>query len=85
MWSPLDQVLLLCLMAVLVGAENWVEFAKFGMKKLELLRRFRSYENDTLSHDQQAACSRCSMPSSSSAASLPGSAHLPSPAPTSSP
>ena len=49
---PLDEVLLLCLLAVLAGAEGWVEIATFGKKKLGLLRRFRPFANGTPSHDQ---------------------------------
>src|SRR5260370_41434049 len=37
---PLDEVLLLCLLAVLAGAETFVDIARFGGKKLPLLRRF---------------------------------------------
>ncbi len=51
-WYPLDEVLLVCLLAVLASAESWVEIAEFGKKKLELLRRFRPFENGTPSHDQ---------------------------------
>ena len=51
-WYPLDEVLLLCLVAVLAAAESWVEIAEFDKKKLELLRRFRPFENGTPSHDQ---------------------------------
>jgi predicted transposase YbfD/YdcC len=51
-WYPLDEVLLLCLVAVLAAAESWVEIAEFGKKKLGLLRRFRPFENGTPSHDQ---------------------------------
>jgi hypothetical protein len=36
--SPLAEVLLLCLLAVLAGAESFVEIARFGEKKIELLR-----------------------------------------------
>lgn len=49
---PLDEVLLLCLLAVLAGAEGWVEIATFGKQKLGLLRRFRPFANGTPSHDQ---------------------------------
>lgn len=49
---PLDEVLLLCLIAVLAGAEGWVEIATFGKKKLGLLRRFLPFVNGTPSHDQ---------------------------------
>src|SRR3984893_12546863 len=49
---PLDEVLLLVLLGVLAGCESWVEIAKFGEKKLDLLRRFRPFEDGTPSHDQ---------------------------------
>ena len=49
---PLDEVLLLSLLGVLAGCESWVEIAKFGEKKLELLRRFRPFRVGTPSHDQ---------------------------------
>jgi predicted transposase YbfD/YdcC len=49
---PLDEVLLLCLLAVLAGAESFVEIARFGTKKLDLLRRFRTFADGTPSHDQ---------------------------------
>src|SRR5438046_2921462 len=48
---PLDEVLLLCLLAVLAGAETFVDIARFGEKKLELLRRFRPFRDGTPSHD----------------------------------
>jgi predicted transposase YbfD/YdcC len=38
---PLDEILLLALLAVLGGADSFVEIARFGCKKRELLRRFR--------------------------------------------
>ena len=37
---PLAEVLLLCLLAVLAGAESFVDIARFGEKKIEFLRRF---------------------------------------------
>jgi hypothetical protein len=49
---PLDEVLLLCLLAVLTGAEAFVDIARFGEKKIDLLRRFRSFRDGTPSHDQ---------------------------------
>ena len=49
---PLDEVLLLCLVAVLAGAESFVEIARFGTKKRDLLRRFRPFAEGTPSHDQ---------------------------------
>ena len=48
---PLDEVLLLSLLAVLAGAETFVEIARFGGTKLALLRRFRPFRDGTPSHD----------------------------------
>jgi len=48
---PLDEVLLLCLLAVLAGAETFVDIARFGSKKLAFLRRFRPFREGTPSHD----------------------------------
>lgn len=48
---PLDEILLLCLLAVLAGAETFVDIALFGDKKLDLLRRFRPFCDGTPSHD----------------------------------
>lgn len=48
---PLDEVLLLCLLAVLAGAEAFTDIARFGTKKLELLRRFRPFRDGTPAHD----------------------------------
>ena len=48
---PLAEVLLLCLLAVLAGAETFVDIALFGDKKLEFLRRFRPFAQGTPSHD----------------------------------
>lgn len=47
----LDEILLLCLMAVLAGAEGFTDIACFGKKKLALLRQFLPYEHGTPSHD----------------------------------
>ncbi len=49
---PLSEVLLLTLIAVLCGADSWVEIAKFGEKRRDFLRRFAPFENGTPSHDQ---------------------------------
>src|SRR5262245_54395429 len=48
---PLDEVLLLCLLAVLAGSETFVDIARFGEKKISLLRRFRPFLHGTPSHD----------------------------------
>jgi predicted transposase YbfD/YdcC len=48
---PLDEVLLLCLLAVLAGAETITDIARFGDKKLRVLRRFRPFREGTPAHD----------------------------------
>ena len=48
---PLPEALLLILLAVLAGAETFTDIARFGEKKLELLRRFRPFKNGTPAHD----------------------------------
>jgi predicted transposase YbfD/YdcC len=48
---PLPEVLLLCLLAVLAGAETFVDIARFGEKKIGLLRRFRPFRHGTPAHD----------------------------------
>jgi hypothetical protein len=48
---PLDEVLLLSLLGVLAGAENFAGIARFGEKKLELLRRFLPFADGTAPHD----------------------------------
>lgn len=47
----LDEVLLLCLLAVVAGADCIVEIARFGQKKRDLLGRFRPFADRTPSHD----------------------------------
>ena len=48
---PLGEVLLLCLLAVLGGAETFVDIARFGKKKIGLFRRLRPFRDGTPSHD----------------------------------
>ena len=48
---PLDEVLLLCLLAVLAGADTFVDIARFGTRKIDLMRRFRPFRDGTPSHD----------------------------------
>jgi predicted transposase YbfD/YdcC len=48
---PLEEVLLLCLLAVLAGAETFTDIARFGTKKLDLLRRFLPFADGTPAHD----------------------------------
>ncbi len=47
---PLDEILLLCLFAVLAGADCFTEIALFGIKKLGFLRRFRPFKDGTPDH-----------------------------------
>jgi len=49
---PLDEVLLLTLLAVLAGADAFTDIARFGEKKLPLLRRFRPFLAGTPTHDR---------------------------------
>jgi len=48
---PLREVLLLCLLAVLAGAETFADIARFGEKKLGLLRRLLPFRDGTPAHD----------------------------------
>jgi hypothetical protein len=48
---PLEEIVLLCLLAVLAGAETFTDIARFGTKKLALLRRFRPFRDGTPAHD----------------------------------
>jgi predicted transposase YbfD/YdcC len=48
---PLDEILLLCLLATIAGAETITDIAKFGRLKLTLLRRFRPFADGTPAHD----------------------------------
>ena len=47
----LAEILLLCLLAVLAGADTFTDIARFGEKKIELPRRFPPFENGTPAHD----------------------------------
>ncbi len=46
----LDEILLLSLLAVPAGAKGFSDIARFGQKKLALLRRFLPFVNGTPSH-----------------------------------
>ena len=69
---PLEEVLLLCLLAVLAGAETFVDIARFGEKKIGLLRRFRSFRDGRPRTIISAIFLRRSTPNNSSAASWLG-------------
>jgi predicted transposase YbfD/YdcC len=47
----LDEVLLLCLFAVLARAETFVDITRFGARELYFLRGFRPFRDGTSSHD----------------------------------
>jgi predicted transposase YbfD/YdcC len=49
---PLPEVLLLCLMAVLSGAEDFVSIVRWGRGRIDFLRRFLPFKDGTPSHDQ---------------------------------
>lgn len=49
---PLDEILLLSLLAVLAGAETFTGIAQFGKDKLDLLRRLRPFANGAPDHDR---------------------------------
>jgi hypothetical protein len=62
----LDEILLL---ATLAGAEGFTDIARFGQKKLDLLRRFLPFVDGTPSHDHLAIFLLLSTPRPSGAAS----------------
>ena len=41
---PLEEILLLCLCAVLSGADCWVDVAVYGQQRLQFLRRFLAFQ-----------------------------------------
>jgi len=49
---PLEEILLLSLLAVLAGAETFTAIAQFGRDKRDLLRRLRPFLNGTPDHDR---------------------------------
>jgi hypothetical protein len=49
---PLPEVLLLCLLAVQSGAEDFVTIAWWGQGRINFLRRFLPFKDGTPSHDQ---------------------------------
>jgi predicted transposase YbfD/YdcC len=48
---PLNEILLLCLLAVVAGAETFTEIARFGQAKIALSRKFLPFENGAPAHD----------------------------------
>nr|VFK23636.1 MAG: DDE_Tnp_1-associated [Candidatus Kentron sp. MB]VFK27987.1 MAG: DDE_Tnp_1-associated [Candidatus Kentron sp. MB]VFK74503.1 MAG: DDE_Tnp_1-associated [Candidatus Kentron sp. MB] len=48
---PLDEILLLCICAIISGAEGWKDIAEFGRNKLNWLRKFLKFCNGIPSED----------------------------------
>ena len=55
---PLDEILLLCLVAVIAGCDSFVEIAEYGVEKLEFLRNLADFESGIPSHDTLSAVFR---------------------------
>ena len=73
---PLDEILLLCLLAVLAGAETIVDIALFGSKKLRASAPLPPVQGwHAGARPSRRHPGRRSTPSNSSAASSPGSPH----------
>jgi hypothetical protein len=47
----LQEMLLVAVCAVLIGADGWVDVADWGRAKLDRLRRFLPFDNGIASHD----------------------------------
>lgn len=54
----LDEILLLCLCAVISGGESFVDIAEYGEEKLEFLRTLAPFEHGIPSHDTLSAMFR---------------------------
>lgn len=50
-YYPLEEILFLCISAVLSGCNTWTAIEAFGEEKLDWLRKFFSYVHGTPSHD----------------------------------
>lgn len=55
---PLDEILLLCLSAVIAGCDSFVEIAAYGGEKLEFLQEMADFEAGIPSHDTLCAVFR---------------------------
>jgi len=69
---PLEEILLLCLLAVLAGAEAFTDIARFGEKKLTLLRASGLSPTERRRTIISATSSPRSTPRPSAAVSSPG-------------
>src|SRR5690606_39736697 len=48
---PLEEILFLCISAVLSGMDDWTSISMFGRSKLEWLRQYYPYRHGIPSHD----------------------------------
>jgi len=48
---PLNEILFLCISAVISGADNWTSISLFGRSKISWLRKFSGYKNGVPSQD----------------------------------
>ncbi len=48
---PLNEILFLCISAVVSGADNWTSVSLFGRSKINWLKQYFPYENGIPSHD----------------------------------
>jgi predicted transposase YbfD/YdcC len=48
---PLEEILFLCIAAVVSGADTWTSISIFGRAKLDWLRKFYPFDNGIPSHD----------------------------------
>lgn len=71
---PLDEILLLCLLGVMAGSDTFVDIALFGTKSWHSCAGFVRSKAARLPTITSATSWPFSMPTSSSAVSLPGSA-----------
>lgn len=55
---PLDEILILCLSAVIAGCDSFVEISEYGREKLEFLQILASFEAGIPSHDTLSAVFR---------------------------
>ncbi|MFV0386135.1 transposase family protein, partial [Paracoccus sp. (in: a-proteobacteria)] len=51
----LDEILLLCLCAVISGSESFVDIAEYGEEKLDFLRTLAPFAHGIPSHDTLSA------------------------------
>ena len=70
---PLDEILLLCLLAVLAGGEAFTDIARFGERKIDTAAAVPALMDGTPSHDHLGDIFATLDAAPSSVASWPGS------------